>query len=180
MVGVSVSWGLRMNWSRHIWAWVVLVVSVISPPMSAIADSSSSFVLEVVFLDKKEQPVSSISLSMEELMALPVAEFETTTIWSEGKQHFRGVWLSDLMVHLNIAEEDVYLSALNEYLVEFTPDEIVPGGPLVAYERNGTSMSPRDKGPLWVVFPYDQDPKFQTESVFAQSIWQLDRIEVYR
>ncbi len=84
------------------------------------------------------------------------------------------------MVHLNIAEEDVYLSALNDYLVEFTPDEIVPGGPLVAYEGNGTSMSPRDKGPLWVVFPYDQDPKFQTESVFAQSIWQLDRIEVYR
>jgi len=169
-----------MFWSRHIWALIILMFGVISAPILVLADSSSSSILEVVFLDKKEQPLNSVSLSMDELKALPSAEFETMTIWTEGKQHFRGVWLSDLLAHLNIVDEGVYLSALNEYLVEFTAEEIFQGGALVAYERNGAAMSQRDKGPLWVVFPYDLDPKFQKESVFAQSIWQLDRIEVYR
>lgn len=146
--------------------------------------TSDAFQLEIVFMDKAENPLSTRQVTLSELKSLPGAEFETSTIWTEGVQSFRGVWLSDLLTHLDIAPNEqgtlLDFSALNEYLIEIPLNEIVPGGPLVAYEWNGKPMSPRDKGPLWVVFPYDSDEKFQTETVYAQSIWQLDRIEVYR
>ena len=39
-------------------------------------------------------------------------------------------------------------------------------------------MSLRDKGPLWIVYPFDSNPSYSTEVTYARSIWQLDRIEV--
>jgi hypothetical protein len=38
-------------------------------------------------------------------------------------------------------------------------------------------MSMRNKGPLWLVYPYDSNVALQTEAVYARSIWQLVRIE---
>jgi len=29
-----------------------------------------------------------------------------------------------------------------------------------------------------MVYPYDADPRFRTEITYANSIWQLDRIEI--
>ena len=41
-------------------------------------------------------------------------------------------------------------------------------------------MTLRDKGPLWLVYPYDADTAYQSEVIYARSVWQLDRIEVLR
>ena len=38
----------------------------------------------------------------------------------------------------------------------------------------------RDKGPLWIIYPYDQNTDYQTEVIYSRSIWQLDRIEVLK
>jgi len=51
-------------------------------------------------------------------------------------------------------------------------------GPLLAYLRNGETMSVRDKGPVWLIFPFDDEPKFQNEEYYSRSIWQLDQIEI--
>jgi hypothetical protein len=43
---------------------------------------------------------------------------------------------------------------------------------------DGNAMSVRDKGPLWVIYPYDSDAAYRTEVIYSRSIWQLDRLEV--
>ncbi|WP_420567194.1 molybdopterin-dependent oxidoreductase [Thalassovita sp.] len=166
---------------RRFQALIALLLALVLGVTNVVAaEAEDEFHLEVVILDHAEKPVLNRQVSLDEVQSLPAAEFHTTTIWTDGVQRFRGVWLSDLLAHLEIFEGQLDFSALNEYLIEIPFEDIVPGGPLVAYEWNGKPMSPRDKGPLWVVFPYDSDAKFQTESIYAQSIWQLDRIEVYR
>jgi hypothetical protein len=42
---------------------------------------------------------------------------------------------------------------------------------------DGKTMSVRDKGPLWIIYPYDSSADYRTEVVYSRSIWQLDRIE---
>ena len=69
-------------------------------------------------------------------------------------------------------------TAINDYAVEIPMSDAVEGGPIIAYHTNGEEMSRRDKGPLWVVYPYDSDIAYQTELVYSRSIWQLDRISV--
>jgi hypothetical protein len=62
---------------------------------------------------------------------------------------------------------------VNIPLTDATPD-----GPIIAYENNGKEMTLRSKGPLWVVYPYDQSEDFRTEVTYSRSIWQLDRLEL--
>ena len=38
-------------------------------------------------------------------------------------------------------------------------------------------MSRRDKGPLWVIYPYHDNIDYRSETIYSRSIWQLDRIE---
>lgn len=114
----------------------------------------------------------------EMLGMLPVVEFATSTIWTDGQQTFTGVSLVDLLAHVGSEGTSISATAINDYAIEVPLSDIADGAPILAYMMNGSPMSVRDKGPLWVVYPYDSDPKYQTEVVYSQSIWQLDRIVV--
>ena len=118
------------------------------------------------------------ALDAEALQQLPREEFETTTIWTEGPQAFAGVRMTEILDRLNIETGTVRLTAANDYQVAIPVADFTVDGALIAYERNGQKMSLRDKGPLWLVYPYDTDARFRTEIIYANSIWQLDRIEI--
>lgn len=116
-----------------------------------------------------------IDLAMLEAMA-PV-EFETSTIWTDGPQVFRGVPLVTLVQKLGAEGTVMSASALNDYSVEIPLTDAVENGPILAFEVNGSPLSVRDKGPLWVVYPYDSNSDYQAEVIYARSIWQVAKIE---
>ena len=115
---------------------------------------------------------------IDALVALEAEEFTTSTIWTEGEQTFTGVPLRAFLSNVGVSDGKLKATAINDYAVEVPLEDAVEGGPIIAYLRNGETMSVRDKGPLWLVYPYDADPKFQTEVIYSRSIWQLDRLEV--
>ncbi len=112
------------------------------------------------------------------LRALPAETIETETIWTEGKQTFTGVRMTEILDRLGITDGTLTLVAVNDYRISIDVDDFTPDGALLAYDRNGAPMTLRDKGPVWMVYPYDADPRFRTEITYANSIWQLDRIEI--
>ncbi|WP_411891779.1 molybdopterin-dependent oxidoreductase [Yoonia sp. SDW83-1] len=112
------------------------------------------------------------------LTQIDATMIETTTIWTEGEQTFEGVSLDVLMDQLGVNEGTILATAINDYTVEIPVSDAVPGGPIIAYHMNGNAMSVRDKGPLWVVYPYDSGTDFQSEVIYSRSIWQLDRLEI--
>lgn len=115
---------------------------------------------------------------LEMLQELGTAEFETTTIWTDGDQVFEGVWLSTLIEALGASGASVAATAINDYSVEIPLTDAIEGGALVAYHRNGQPMPIRDKGPLWVVYPFDDNPDYRSEVTYSRSIWQLDRMTI--
>jgi hypothetical protein len=112
------------------------------------------------------------------LEALDPVTFTTSTIWTDGAQEFTGVPLHVLLDALNIDDARLSATAINDYAVEIPTSDAVEGGPIIAYLNNGSAMSVRDKGPLWIVYPYDSNDAYQTETIYSRSIWQLDRIVV--
>lgn len=112
------------------------------------------------------------------LEALGTEEFETTTIWTDGPQVFRGVPLHRLIETLQAEGAVIAASALNDYMVEIPLTDAVEGGPILAFEQNGEELSVRDKGPLWVVYPYDAVTAYQTEVIYTRSIWQVKQMEI--
>lgn len=112
------------------------------------------------------------------LQALPKTSFSTTTMWTQGVQNFDGVLLKDLLDLHGITTGIISATAINDYAVDIPIEDAVIGGPIIAYALNGADMSIRDKGPLWIVYPYDQNTNYQSEVVFSRSIWQLNRISI--
>ncbi len=119
-----------------------------------------------------------LALDMALLETLPQHEFSTSTIWTEGVVNFRGVLLRDLLEAAGATGSTVALTALNDYSIGMPVADATTEAPLLAYLMNGEPMSVREKGPVWLVYPYDADASFRTEETYARSIWQLDRIEV--
>ena len=115
---------------------------------------------------------------LEMLRALPATSISTTTIWTEGVLMFTGVPLASLLETLGSTGSTLRASAINDYTIELSVDEFEAEAPILAYEMNGEPMHRRDKGPIWVIYPFDSDPKYRTSQVHSRAVWQLDRIEV--
>jgi hypothetical protein len=121
---------------------------------------------------------NSAQFDLEMLEGLGTSSIKTSTIWTDGVIDFEGVPLSDLLLALHAKGSVVKATALNDYAVEIPLQDEKSSGALLAFRMNGKDMSPRDKGPIWVVYPYDSSPDFQTDVIYASSIWQLNRLEV--
>jgi hypothetical protein len=161
----------------------VLCVSLSLPCAPSATAEETPIILSIHTEQPKSSPENNglpLRLTMSDLRALPVASFETTTIWTMGSQVFSGVWLATLLARHGITTGTLELVAINDYRVEIPVNDISPNGALLAYERNGEEMSLRDKGPLWLVYDWDDNPNYRTEIHYSRSIWQLDRIIVKR
>lgn len=114
------------------------------------------------------------------LHAFGPVSFATSTIWTEGQPTFTGVPLQTILTDAGIDQGTVSAVAINDYAVQIPVNEVTADYPIVAFQQDGQAMSVRDKGPLWVIYPYDSDPALQSEVTYARSIWQLVRIEAVR
>ena len=139
-------------------------------------------ILTVTGLDSTLAPEGRLHFDRESLAALGQVRFTTSSIWTEGRHEFTGVPLASLARALALdPQARVIPRALNHYEVEMPLAEAGRDAPILAYEMDGKPLSVRDKGPIWVVYPYDADPlAYQSVTVFARSVWQLDQIEVLR
>lgn len=112
------------------------------------------------------------------LAAMDTVTFETSTIWTDGVHTFAGVPLVDLMKAVGATGDTIRAIAANDYAVDIPDEDWVEGGPILAFMMDGKTMSLRDKGPLWVMYPYDTNPRYQTEVAYSRSIWQLKSMDV--
>jgi hypothetical protein len=113
------------------------------------------------------------------LQALDATRFSTSSIWTDGVHEYTGVSLHRLAAYLGIDQGAMLkCAAINDYAIDVPVSDAVSGGPMIAYAMDGAPMSVREKGPLWLLYPYDSHPDYQSEVIYTRSIWQLDRIEV--
>ncbi|WP_227751672.1 molybdopterin-dependent oxidoreductase [Tabrizicola oligotrophica] len=111
------------------------------------------------------------------LASLGPVEIRTSTIWTEGVHSFTGIPLKALTDALGVVGGTLRMSAINDYMVEVPVSDAIDEGPILAYEMDGKPMSVRDKGPLWLIYPFDSNSDYRSEVYYSRSIWQLDRIE---
>ena len=112
------------------------------------------------------------------LDALPQISFTTSTISTDKPRTFSGPALFDVLKHVGSDAAQVTATAANNYSVDIDSALIEERAPIIANRIDGKAFSIRKKGPIWVVFPYDEDPKYHTEPIYAVNVWQLERLTV--
>lgn len=122
------------------------------------------------------------SLTTDSLSDMVVTEFATSTVWTEGVDRFSGVLLWDMLLHLGVEpmgwNGEITLQALDGYSVTLGPAHVTENAPLLAVHQNGRLMPRRARGPVWLVFPYDDNPAFRNETIYALSVWQIEHVSI--
>ncbi len=167
---------------RRLRVWTAALLVPVLSAAAALAETleppSGEVVLTVSGAISVTNAGDRAELDLAQLSRLGTESFTTTTIWTEGEATFTGVPLHALLERLGAEGSTLRAVALNDYAVEIPVSDARPGGPILAYERDGARMGVRDKGPLWVLYPYDAAEDYRTEVIYARSIWQLAEIEV--
>ena len=112
------------------------------------------------------------------LEALGEISFSTSTPWYKEPVRFEGVPLARLLDILGASGDRVIAVALSDYGAEIAMDDIRRFKVILALKRDGKYMTVRDKGPLFLVFPFDSDPELKAQKYYSRSVWELSRIEV--
>jgi hypothetical protein len=112
------------------------------------------------------------------LEALGMVAVETTTPWHEGKVKFEGIPVDKLMKQVGATGDRVVVTALNDYTTEIPMEDFAKYKVILAIKRNGEYMPVRDKGPLFIIYPYDSDPELKSQTYYARSAWQVAKIDV--
>jgi hypothetical protein len=113
-----------------------------------------------------------------QLMGWGPGRLRTATPWTDGESDFEGVFGSQLLAALGAGGTMLRCSALNDYHVDIPAQEMRAYPILLALRRDGAPLSPRDLGPIWVVYPWTQHPELDDRVHRQRSIWQLNAIEV--
>jgi hypothetical protein len=112
------------------------------------------------------------------LEALGTSTIITKTPWYKERVRFEGVRLSALMRYVGAFGERVVALALNDYSSELPISDFAEFGTLLALKRDGEYMPVSDKGPLFIVYPYDSNPDLQQDRFYMRSVWQVCEMEV--
>jgi len=112
------------------------------------------------------------------LETLGMTTVETTTPWYSGPVKFEGVRLSKLMQRVGASGDRTIVTALNDYSVEIPMDDFMKYDVILALKRNGEYMPVRDKGPLFIIYPFDANPELKSQVFYARSVWQVAKIVV--
>lgn len=115
---------------------------------------------------------------MDMLKTLPVTRLETTTAVTDGVSSFDGFLMRDLLDLLGVHGTTLTASALNDYSIEIAVDEFYRFDIVVAYAMDGRPLEPSDKGPLWIVYPRDQNTELQDIRYDYRWVWQLQRLDI--
>lgn len=115
---------------------------------------------------------------LDMLRKIGTVTFSTTTPWTEGVQDFSGVPLNQMLVHIGAEPGSMTVKAINEYQITVPGSDAVDDGPILAWEQSGKLLSVREKGPLWLIYPFDSKPEYQKEEIHARAVWQVVQIDL--
>ncbi|RII37994.1 oxidoreductase [Pseudooceanicola sediminis] len=112
------------------------------------------------------------------LEEIGMVDISTNSPWYDEVKTFSGVPMKDLMELVGAKGTTINAVALNDYETEVPMSDAQETGMILAMKLDGQDMEVRDKGPIFLIYPYDSNPTFQNQAYYARSAWQVTRLIV--
>lgn len=121
---------------------------------------------------------ANAEFDMKMLEKLPQKTFTAQTPWYPTPVSFTGPLLRDVLAAAGAKGNKIVATALNDYKTEIPFDDATKFDAIVARLMNDKPMPVREKGPLFIVYPFDTKPELRTETYYNRSAWQLSGLKV--
>lgn len=165
-----------MSFSRFFFYLTMLVASVSTAAAGSLSKPEGKPILIVSGKIENTNNGSAAEFDRAMLEGIGLQTIETATPWYDARVRFEGVPLDKLMELVGAKGTKVTAVALNDYVTTIPLDDFKKFKVLLALKRNGDYMPVRDKGPLFIVYPYDSDPQLQSQTYYTRSAWQVAKL----
>jgi len=121
----------------------------------------------------------SAVFDLEMLDKLESGVTKTANPWVPGTNEYSGPRFSALLKAVGATgTNSVVVTALNDYTGKVPIDDIVNLNLILATRKNGKPLKIREKGPLFVIYPFSDRPDIYDEVHFCRSVWQIKSMEI--
>jgi len=115
---------------------------------------------------------------MDMLAALPQHSFTTSNPWYKESKKFTGPLLRDVLALVGAQGSTLKAEALNNFKIEIPLADTQQFPMVLARLMDDKPMPTREKGPLFIIYPFDTHPELHSARYYSRSAWQLRTLEV--
>jgi hypothetical protein len=132
------------------------------------------------YFELKASPdAAAIPIGPEEFATIGPKEITTTIfIKNDGEHKVKGVLMRDLVKYSGGSGDAVKLVALDGYEMDVPMSDFIKYDAVVATEVDGNSLSVRDHGPAWLIYPASDHPELKDTLYESRAVWQIKLIEI--
>jgi len=144
----------------------------------ALAAPAGPVVLTLKGKVKRTNQGDGAAFDMAMLEALAQHSFATKTPWFKDARKFTGPLLRDLLALVGAHGSTLRLAALNDYRIDIPADDARRFDVTLARLIDDRPITVREKGPLFMIYPFDSDSTLRNALYYSRSVWQLKTIDV--
>ena len=167
-----------MNARRRFLASAIALTSLLCTGAFALDAPTGRAILTISGAITQPNDGAVAKLDMKMIEALPQQTFTTRTPWFDKPVTFTGPLLADVMAAVGAKGSALAATAINDYTITIPMADVSARKVIMARLIDGKPIPVREKGPLFVVYPFDTDAALRTSVYYERSIWQLKSLDV--
>jgi hypothetical protein len=168
--------------SRRAWlargGLIGLAAVLPAAPAAAIEPPAGPVVLTLTGEVLHRNAGEGAAFDMAMLEHLPQLSFGAETPWYARRRQFTGPLLREVLRAAGARGATLRVRSLNDYRVDIPFGDAQRFDVVVARLLDGAPMRVRDRGPLFVIYPFDAVPALRNAVYYSRCAWQLRAIEV--
>jgi hypothetical protein len=146
--------------------------------LSPLATRDARAAQEILVVSGNVPGGTPVVFTREDLVALGILSVRADTPWTDAATLFEGPLLRDVLDAARAEGTRIEAVALNDYRVEIPMEDPRSSDMILALRVDGKSIGVRERGPLWVIYPWDTREDMRSELYYSRAIWQLKEVIV--
>ena len=147
-------------------------------PAGALDRPSATVVLTVRGKVGRSNDGTAAQFDMPMLERLPQRSLTTRTPWYDGPRKFTGPLLRDVLQAAGAEGTTIRAVALNDYKIDIPVADAQRFDVVMARLINDQAIPVREKGPLFIIYPFDDRAELRVPQYFSRCAWQLRTLEI--
>jgi hypothetical protein len=163
---------------RRLLAWAAAGAWAGAVRAQALGTPTGPVVLTVRGRIQRSNQADVAAFDMAMLEALAQHSFSTKTPWFAQPRKFTGPLLRELLNVVGAKGTTLRVAALNDYRIDIPFDDARRFDVTLARLIDDRPITVREKGPLFMIYPFDSDTALRNALYYSRSVWQLKSIDV--
>lgn len=147
-------------------------------PASALDKPAGKVILTVTGEVSQKNSGEGAQFDRHMLSSLPQHTVRTETPWTDGLCAFEGPLLRDVLKETGASGGRLVAIAHNDYSINIPTHDAMDNDVILALRKDGAVLTLRERGPVWIIYPWSDHPALKAEDIYARAVWQLKAIRV--